>query len=227
MIRQRSCFIRAVRDNDELKYIQDNRSYIENIIKKYNLENEIIYVVSGKQIACGNLGFPFFQVEAIYDGASRKGLRSLFDSNIDLQQFCIGNIDESLRYRNLYYDLQKENHILEPMAAKYELMMHIDDVDLERITSQEIIIYGAAIVGKYLYQKIRNRCRVLYFVDQYSRECVYEGVPIISFDEFRNRETPDIPIIVTNYFYKDIYIVLSKAGKRNICYIEDFLRGRN
>ncbi len=223
MIKQRTCFIRTVRNNDELIYIQNNKSYINKVIRKHNSENEIIYVISGKQISCGELEFPFFKVDSIYDGASRKGLRGLFDSNIELQQFCIRNFDENLRYRNLYYDLQKENHILEPMAAKYELMMHIDKVNLEQILFQKIIIYGAGIVGKYLYQKVKNRCRVLCFVDQYSKENLYEDVPIISLDDFLEREYFDTSIVVTSYSYNEIRTWLIEAGKDNIKSLDEFL----
>lgn len=224
MIRQKTCFIRAVKDSAELKYIQDNHHMIEKNIKKTNPESEIIYVVSDKEVTCEDLEFPFFVVNSIYDGTSRNGLRSLFDKNIELQQFCIKNYDVNMRYRNLYFDLQDENHRIEPMAAKYELLMHIDDINLtQQIVFSEIIIYGAGIVGKYLYQKVKGICRVRCFVDKHVREISYEGVPIIAYGDFIKQENVSIPIIVTVYSYNDVRAMLIIAGKSNIISVEEFL----
>lgn len=223
MIKQKTCFIRAVRNNEELGYIQSNMCMIDRIVKQSNPENEIIYVVSSKEVICGKLEFPFFIVDVIYDGASWKRLRELFDKNTGLQQFCIRNFDENCRYRHMCFDLQKENRRLESKAANYELMKHIDEMDLpERLISQEIIIYGAEIVGKYLYQKIRCNCRVCCFVDQNVKEDSYDGVPIIGYDDFIRQECQGIPIIVTDYAYHDVQSILARAGKSNIMSIDDF-----
>lgn len=227
MIKHKTCFIRAVRNREELSYIQNNHCMIDNIVKKGNSSNEIIYVVSSKAVTCENLEFPFFIVDCIYDGASTKGLRGLFDKNEGLQQFCFKNFDENIRYRNLYFDMWKENQRLDIKAAKYELIKKIEETNLtEQIVSQEIIIYEAGIVGKYLFQKVKSQCRVWSFVDQYAQETLYEDVPIISFHDFIRGEYPDIPIIVTSYTYKDVRTMLVEAGKNNVLSIDDFLHQR-
>ncbi len=223
MIKQKTCFIRAVRNDEELRYIQNNLCVIEKIIKQSNPDNEIIYVVSSKEVTCGALEFPFFVVDVTYDGSSWKRLRGLYDTNIELQQFCIRNFDENRRYRHMYFDLQKENRRLESKAAKYELMKHIDKMNPLQVTlSQEIIIYGAEIVGKYLYQKIKCKCRVCCFVDQNVKEDSYDGVQIISLDDFMKRERRDIPIIVTDQDYHKVWSMLTQIGKSNVMSIDDF-----
>lgn len=227
MIKHKTCFIRAVRHREELRYIRDNPCMIENIVKKSNPANEIIYVVSSKAVTCEKLEFPFFTVDCIYDGASRKRLRGLFDKNEGLQGYCYKNFDENIRYRNLYFDMWKENQRLDYKAAKYDLMNKIEETDLAaQIVSQGIIIYEAGIVGKYLFQKVKSVCRVWCFVDSYARETLYEDVPIISFHDFIRGEYPDIPIIVTSYIYRDVRTMLNEAGKSNVLSIDDFLHQR-
>lgn len=227
MIKQKTCFIRAVRNSDEIRFIQKNSRMIEQIVKKANPDNEIIYVVSSVEVTSEKLKFPFFMVDCIYNGANRKGLRELFDQNIELQKFCICNYDANVRYRNLCFDLEEENRRLTPLASKYELMMHIDKANTEEmIISREIVIYGAGIVGKYLYHKLKGQCRVWCFVDQYAQETSYEDVTIIRFNDFMGRECPDIPIVVTALAYNDVRDMLIGAGKRNIMSIDDFLHER-
>lgn len=225
MIKRKTCFIRTVRNNEELKYIQDNSQVIEKIIKKTNPENEIIYVVSSKEVSCEEVGFPLFIVDCIYDGASRKGLRSLFDKNAELQQFFDENYDADIRYRNLYFDLKDENKRLKPMASKYELLLHIDNMNLEqRSWPSEIIIYGAGIVGKYLYQKVKGKCKIGCFVDRHVGEESYEGVPIIVCEDFVKQEDTNIPIVVTAHSYSEVCDILTVAGKSDIMSVEEFVR---
>lgn len=223
MIKQRTCFIRAVRNNEELSYIQNNPCMIEKVIKRSNPDNEIIYVVSSKEVLCENLEFPFFVVDCIYDGSSRDGLRSLFDKNAELQQLFNENYDMNIRYRNLYFDLKDENQRLKPMASKYELLMQIDRINLiQPLTFSEIIIYGAGIVGKYLYQKVKNKCKIKCFVDQHVKEDLYDGVPIMKYEDFIQWNHKGIPIVITVYSYNEVRVKLSEAGKANMMSIDDF-----
>lgn len=225
MIKRKTCFIRAVRNREELGYIQNNPHVIEKIIKMSNPDNEIIYIVSGKELPSENLEFPFFAVDCIYDGSSRKGLRSLFDKNTELQQFFDENYGVNIRCHNLYFDLKDENQRLKPMASKYELLMHIDNMNLEQQSMpSEIIIYGAGIVGKYLYQKVKCKCKVRCFVDRHVGEDLYEGVPIIAYEDFIKQAHTNIPIVVTAYSYSDVRCMLIEAGKSSIMSIDNLVR---
>ncbi len=109
MIVRSTCFIRTVRNEAEWRFIQNNRFYIDAVVKKYNPENEVIYVVSRKRVDIENPEFPFFTVEAAYDGSSYEALSSLFDDNLKLQKFCISSLEESRRTQNLYFNLQNKS----------------------------------------------------------------------------------------------------------------------
>lgn len=46
-----TCFIRAIKDAEELKYIKNNFGMIKGAIKRYNNKNDVIYVVSNDIIS--------------------------------------------------------------------------------------------------------------------------------------------------------------------------------
>jgi len=75
-IRQKTCFIRAVYNVDELRYIQENQQYINDIIKRSNEDNEIVYVInknifSNETIPC------LFYLIGTYEARNRIELRGL------------------------------------------------------------------------------------------------------------------------------------------------------
>lgn len=224
-IKQKTCFVRTVKNDEELAYIQTNIEYIASIIKKENSENEIIYIVSSQNICCKNLKFPFFVVDFKYNFLTRKSLRSLFDSNTELQEFCIHNFDENRRMRNLVFDLQQENQTLELIEIRYNLINKIDKIDINKtVFPEKVIIYGIGNLGKRFYQKIKNKCNILYFVDKAPMNNDYEGVPIISFSDFIKKQYENIPIIITvTYLYEDIKSTLLSHGNYHTISMLEYL----
>ncbi|MCM1537529.1 MAG: papain-like cysteine peptidase [bacterium] len=199
-IKKRTCFIRGVHNQEELSYVKDHEDYINKVIKKYNKENEIIYVVIG--VGDCSFSHPFYRGKA--HDRSREGIRSLFDLEPKLQEYCIQHFDENKRYRNLTFDLQSENQNLQKIVEKYNLLLRLEKADIkEDRLPPKAIIYGMSLIGKILYQKIRKKCEILFFVDKDPKEGSYEGTPVIRYDEFRGEEYAEIPIIVTPYYFFD------------------------
>ena len=206
-------------------YIKDNLNYIEGLLKSYHKENEIIYVISDK-IDLGGVksDYPLYLVDSCYSDG-RRSLRSLFDSNVDLQRFCINNFDENKRYQNMVLHLQHENRILEVDAYRYELILKIDNMDVKQITiPTEIIIYGAGNIGKRFYKKVKNECKVLFFVDGNPKEDFFEDIPIIGYKDFDGKNYANIPVIVTPcYEYEKIKREsVKKYGEINLLPITAF-----
>ena len=219
-IKQKTCFIRAVYNEEELTYIQEHAEYINSIIKRRNCENKIVFIV-GNEIKNGrDLSEPFYRSKASYKERLITELRKLFDSNEDLIMFILNNYDENKRYRNLVFDLEKENRML---AYRFDLITQIDNIILDRPMPAAIIIYGCGRVGKHFFQKIKNKCKVLYFIDKSPKEVFYEGVRIILYGENVDYPT-NIPVVVTPcYEYDQIReSLLNKYGRMEIISLTDF-----
>lgn len=202
-IKQNTCFIRAVFDEKELAYIQNNSQYIDSIIKKNNINNDIIYIVSHLINGSEDLSKPFFVVKTSYAAKNKIELRGLFDSNEELINYCINNFDEKIRYRNMVFDLQKEN---QEMEYRYDIMNKIDKIDLVQTNiPDKIIIYGAGRIGKYFYHKVKNKCEVCLFIDRSPKGAAsFEEVSVFSFGR-SIKGFEGIPIIVTPcYEYEEI-----------------------
>lgn len=221
-IRNKTCFIRIVKDDDELIYVKDNLDYINEIIKKYNHENEIIYVVNSESTYhTFTLGHPFYAADFPYSGFTRKEIRSYFDSSLELQNFIISNFDENVRNRNMVFDLKQENQRLELPAYRYEFMEYIDRLDANKLKScieEKIIIYGAGRIGKRFYKKVGELCEVLFFVDADPKTKFYNGIRVVPYDEFKGEKYSNIPVIVTPcYDYRSIrFAMIKKYGDMNI-----------
>lgn len=224
-IKQETCFIRILQNMEELIYIKEHFSYIESIIKRHNTKNDIIYLLNTQIFDIENLSHPFYlYTHPSYGG--RKGLRDLFSSNAQMQAFFINNFDENKRYRNMVFDLQQENKRLELNSYRYELLLKIDKIDIHEINLPEkIIVYGAGNIGKRFFQKIRNKCMVLLFLEQNPNDKFYEGIPIIHYDEYRSEQYSQIPIVVTPcYEYQEIKAALTKRYENiNVIPLTDFL----
>lgn len=110
-LREGACLIRAIRDEEELKYIYENANHIEEVIKSYNKNNEIIYLMLENIRFCPPANFDekmFILKIAEYRGTNNEVLRSLFDTNPDFIDYCINSYDARRRKVNLSFDLKKE-----------------------------------------------------------------------------------------------------------------------
>lgn len=223
-IKKKTCFIRAVRDSGELLYIQNNMQDINRIIKRQNVENEIIYIVSNSILGSWNLTYPFFVVTSSYEGKRLEEIRKLFDNEKKLQGFCIENFDEKKRYQNMIFDLQKESRRIE---YRYWLVTKIETMDFDKTSiPNEIIIYGAGTIGKVFYHKIKNMCKVLFFLDSKPQNDNYgEGVPVIQRNKMNTKYSGVAIIITPCYEYQEIKAgLIDLYGDLNIIPLTDLLR---
>ena len=65
------------------------------------------------------------------------------------------------------------------MKYKYDLLLSIHRADFNRISLPEkFIIYGAGNLGKVFFDKLIKKENVICFIDKFSKETEYAGVPI-------------------------------------------------
>lgn len=104
-IKERTCFIRAVRHPKEIEYIAQNCDYINFLIKRDNPENEIIYLVLDHfrlPVALQD-AHNIYQLNIHKYNGERKELDKLFDQSPLFLQWCREHSEEQMRKRNLIF----------------------------------------------------------------------------------------------------------------------------
>ena len=121
--------------------------------------------------------------------------------------------------------MQEQNKTLEIVKYRYELMIQIEQISVEKIDiPQNVVIYGAGNLGKALCRKLSSVCRVKCMVDRLPKEKDYEGIPVVRYDDFiRNKEYTNMLVIITPvYSLDEISFDLSKAGVRDFISVEEY-----
>lgn len=195
-IQNPTCFLRAVWTEDELRYIMNNQSYIEQVIKRSNASNEIIILIPPSLKIKGKLSLLFFTFNERWGSDTPTELRSMFDSNSDLICYLQNNTSVSNIASNLMWDREAElNRMREEqrgyfytqtkiLQSRYSLAIDLLNKELDKACiPSSIVIYGAGNIGKALFNKCNELCHVEYFIDNNSQETEYKGVPIIPLDK--------------------------------------------
>lgn len=184
-IKEKTLFIRSVNDYDELNFILKNESYIKEIIKRFNKENDIIYILSEK-IFDKRLNYDnFFWVEEYYLGHK---VRSIFDDNKNLLNFLLSNISEDIRIKNLAFD--KKNEDFNTLLKRIDKSSIFDEVD------KNIAIYGRGDIGKAIYNKIEPKSKIKCFIDRLGSKAIYKDIPGILIDDIANYKLDKIIICI-------------------------------
>lgn len=152
MITNPTLFIRIVKDEKEVNYINRNWQKAENIIKKYNVKNSIIYVVVKSLNKLSKNVLSFCLGADGYIGKTYE-MRHLFDTSSRLIKFLSTSISNKNRIQNLEFDKRK-NH--QKMVLGYvnkcleEDINGIDSAILKGFRSHKndpIYIWGAGEYG--------------------------------------------------------------------------------
>ncbi len=194
-IKENTCFVRTVFDEKELKYIVENEGRIKNVVKKYNSENEIIFLIPNYLTEPKECRFKFFMIDVETYRGNIHILRSIFDSNDMLVKYLVENFDKKNRVKNLNFDMKKEYNRLKLVEKEYSILLRILKIDkLSNISNKKVAIYGFNENSKELYNKIFENCVITCFIDSNPKEKQYRDSPIILIDDYS--EMDDVTIIV-------------------------------
>lgn len=226
-IKEKTCFIRAVKDDKEILYIQKNYEYIINVITKANRWNKIVFLVPqdlNMEFEITSGGMLFFRLKIKeYLWETREQLRGLFESNKEFISFCEDNMDELKRKNNTIFDLNQEIDVLKKemfmlkqetvelrqgvkisniSEKRYQLLLKLEKADFKSTDlPQKIIIYGAGNIGRIFYEKIKTYCRVVCFIDIQPKLCSFDDVPVLGLNEFDYVESQCTIIVTPTYDY--------------------------
>lgn len=238
MLHNPTCFVRVVPWVNELEFIRKTESRILAAVKKYNIENDIIFVVpnyvyENNLMQIQSKIFIVNNTIELFNLGREEG-RSFFDTNRELIDFCIRNYNPEKRKDNLIFDLRAElryakankdtcrETVLKEILAEYERQniklrsrlerwMRIVNTNYSSIDyCGKIAIYGCGAIGKTLYNYMKKDFEIIEFIDRNPKCDVYGGIPVNTVNNaISDRGT--LIIIIPTYDYDKIKAELAET----------------
>lgn len=201
-IQKPSCFLRALRDEDELQYIADNQDYIRHVVQKSNSLNELVFLIPRWFKNKKELSFPSFTLNFdAYNGNGREAIRGMLDNNNDVIEYLQSNITVQDIASNLIWDRDRKSETQQRiiLESRYDIAIKLlnNDLDLS-LLPRNIVIYGAGNIGKAFFNKCKDTCNVKCFVDERPNQDGYKGTQILSLNKIN-----EIPC--ENYIITPVY----------------------
>lgn len=161
------CYLRSMRSENQYEYIKDNAAYVKYVVEKNNPQNEIVFLCSSDLNVSDDFPFRYYKMPGIWSGISQLKLRAHFDYAYDFLTFCGENYSGKNMIKNLSVDFEKYEYGLQMTERRYKTLTALLNHDFrENILADKIIIYGAGVIGKELYKKIKDLTSVICFVDK-------------------------------------------------------------
>ena len=181
-----SCLFRSVRTKKELDYIAENIDYIERVIKRYNRDNQIIYLVDK---STDETGYPFVsynvQAEYLCDAYS---VRTLFDKNAALLAYCSNLIpaDRIRENKERYYSLNSTwaAEVYHGIMMKDPLIASEILKGLDLVNDEGIFLWGYGYHGRNMYKYLKQQgINVSGIIDKRADKLALEDVVIYKPDD--------------------------------------------
>lgn len=95
----------------------------------------------------------------------------------------------------------------------YKILQKADSFGKEfnKILNRDVVIFSAGRIGKMIRQNYRN-LNIVAFVDNFPKTSVYEGVPVLTFQEYLKNYKEACVLIANRYDGMEIYKQLLDAG---------------
>ena len=102
------CFIRAIRNQDEVYWIKEKSEYISKVISKFP-ESEIVFLAHQGLGEMKDFPFQFYMLNRYgWMGDTKYQLRSTFDTNEEFVSYCQTNYSKQKLLENKKFDEKKE-----------------------------------------------------------------------------------------------------------------------
>lgn len=193
------CFIRGISSLDEIKYILENEIRIRSIIKQKNPDSEIVFLISQSLNEVRNIDFPFqYFVMKNAVNPKRHLMRGWFNGEKKFLEYCAERYDARTLMNNLMFDQEAEFKYIEnreqrecqqaerreQIEKRERLLLKLLEHDfVDDDFPEELIVYGAGIVGKQFYKAIRSKSKVVCFIDRQKKGSYIDGIPCVGIEE--------------------------------------------
>ncbi len=215
------CYLRSVHTKQDVEYIVRNAEYIEHIIKKNNSDSEIVFLCNNDAIGDSVFPFRYYNMRMPWRIDSEDAMRAYFDHTDDFLAFCGENYAGINLMKNLQVDFEKYGRLY---IRRYKTLAALLAHDFSKgVGSDKVIIYGAGVLGRELYKKIKDLTSVICFIDWNKIESDFEGIPIIQLNQVK--QEADVKVIVSAaYDFENIKMVLAdKFQDKDIISLDNIL----
>ncbi|MBQ9990094.1 MAG: hypothetical protein IJP31_04020 [Lachnospiraceae bacterium] len=191
-----TCFIRAVRNEEEITYIRENIDYIYSVIRRANSKNQIIFLLLENMNSLPH-NLLSFRLNINTYATKTYEMLTMFDSSPDFLNWCKSNIKYSPSYINA--------KILNDYKASY-IFHKIEQNDNRIVTilndcyfdiNPRLYLWGAGFTCSFILEYLNNhQIKVNSIIDNdVSKHGMFlNGLPIISFSEITDQ---NINILIT------------------------------
>lgn len=236
-IRKPVCFLRFVATWDEIHYITDNCDYINDVIRKGNGKNDIVFILNyglqfPKETSFKNYVIP---KEIIVDGyPTREQLRSQFDGLDEFLVWCAENYNACSMMKNIIFDRENEKihrqwqenqlRISGIDAKRYHTLIKLLNCNMDHLClPNEIVIYGAGNIGRIFKQRIESQCTIKYFVDKEKKGQVVDGLLVKGVEDEVYGDDMTFVVTATYDFDNIRKVIESHYAKATIISLDDIL----
>lgn len=224
-------FFRCVRDIEEVVFINKNYKYAENLLKRYNEKNQIVYMLSSILGQLTNNVHAYYLNISEYIGETYE-MRHLFDNSEKLLNLCANIIDNKQKQRNIEFDILTNAQRIVALYVNKCVEKNIDGIDdiilnaLDASRNEGIFLWGRGKYGMPLAKYLRER-KVLIngIIDNDYSEKMKDGFKIIPFE--RVNDGVKIFIAVTKKEDNEAIVkqIMSQHRKSKIIKYQDLYNG--
>lgn len=219
-------FFRCVRSEDEIKYINENWEYAEGVIKKYNENNGIVYVIRSDMSTLTEKVLSFRLPIDNWLGKVPE-MRYLFWQSDKLKLFCEDLLEKDVINNNLIID-QRNNSRKEKICLirryvegeQEEISEYFNEIHNKYGRERDFYVWGAGkygmIITKYL---IGHNYSIAGVVDNYKEGKILERIPIIRANDISKGAV--VFISITNALVSSAVKEQIENLKRNV-HVETF-----
>lgn len=163
-----TCLFRIVKSNEEVEYINKNAIYINDVIKKNNPNNEIVFLKM-KSLNIINANFKQFDLDISGYYVYRHWMRCLFEKSKDLIDYISSDYFNKDRIRkNREYDYKnqilnkKPEYVIEKMMQENEKINEI----VKKLACKTVYLWGAGYYGKIINEYLlKHNVYIKAFID--------------------------------------------------------------
>lgn len=155
-------FFRTIRDEKEVRFINDNWEYADRLVKGYNLKNRIIYVKRAGIAGLTNNVERYDLAISDYIGKFYE-MRHMFDASAELLEVCSNLISIDKMHKNIEFDKMKNFQRIIAGYVKRCVEGNINGVDdailsaLDVSRTDGIYLWGAGRYGLPLARYLCDR----------------------------------------------------------------------